>query len=100
MEKTEPIAGTTGLKNVGNSCYMNAVLQSLFHCAPLVKYILSGEADDELKGILAKVKRKEQVYTPFKEFRCDYWTGKHRVMDPSQFKMRQGLVDERWRGRF
>ena len=31
----------TGLRNLGNSCYMNSVLQCLFATAPLVRYILN-----------------------------------------------------------
>jgi ubiquitin C-terminal hydrolase len=77
---------------------MNSVLQSLLHCQPLVNYILNGESDLELKDIQSKVQRKEQVYTPFREFVKEYWTGKHNVMDPGQLKKKQGALDERWKG--
>ncbi|XP_075388419.1 ubiquitin carboxyl-terminal hydrolase 50 [Tenrec ecaudatus] len=61
--------GVTGLRNSGNTCYMNAILQCLCSVSPLVEYFLSG------KYITALRKSCGEVATAFAYLMTDMWLG-------------------------
>lgn len=54
---TSPIGA--GLRNLGNTCYLNSVLQCLVYAPPLANFVLSKEHLERCKRL--KVKRGEKV---------------------------------------
>ncbi|TRY59534.1 hypothetical protein DNTS_012229 [Danionella cerebrum] len=52
--------GLTGMKNIGNSCYMNAALQALSNCPPLTQFFMdcSGLVRTDKKPALCKSYQK------------------------------------------
>jgi len=42
-----PKVGKCGLNNIGNTCYMNSILQLLLHCKPLISFLIRKNALDD-----------------------------------------------------
>ncbi|VDD93746.1 unnamed protein product [Enterobius vermicularis] len=77
--------GFTGLKNLGNTCYMNATLQALFNTLPLRRIFLSQSYLNDINRTNRKGTRGI-CSVAFSALMEAAWSGKYSVINPSFFR--------------
>ncbi|XP_074095668.1 uncharacterized protein LOC141525185 isoform X2 [Cotesia typhae] len=83
--------GTTGLKNLGNSCYMSSIIQCLSNTPILSTYFRDNSYEDDLhrNGNYGK---NSKLVTAFAQVIKSLWTGTIRHISPIELKSTLGSL--------
>ncbi|KAL7546415.1 hypothetical protein ACHAWF_009751 [Thalassiosira exigua] len=85
-----PAEGTVGLHNLGNSCYMNSILQCMNHIKPIVEYFLKGEYLREINGN-NPLGSGGWVAMAYASFLNEIYSGEYSILAPRLMKQIVGL---------
>ena len=90
-------AAKCGLRNVGNTCYMNSVLQCMFNITQLADYFLtySYRQDIKRKNVAGTGGKVAEIFAVLLRA---VWSGQYRYLIPTDMKQIAGEIKEEFAG--
>uniref|UniRef100_A0A0C9QKT9 ubiquitinyl hydrolase 1 n=1 Tax=Fopius arisanus TaxID=64838 RepID=A0A0C9QKT9_9HYME len=85
VDNCNPHPGITGLKNLGNSCYMNSIIQCLSNTAFLAKYFNDNGYQDDL-NTNSDNETRGQIAEEFAQVIKALWRGQYKSIAPRDLK--------------
>lgn len=76
---TNDIPGLCGLRNIGNTCFMNSVIQCLSHTSELSRFL-------KTKTDGRSTTKDQRILVEFAKLIRDMWTANTRSVTPSELK--------------
>lgn len=76
------IQGLCGLRNIGNTCFMNSIIQCLSHTKDLVRYL---RTKSDLRSTTAA--KDSRIVTEFSKLIKEMWNGTNSSVTPSELKL-------------
>ncbi len=88
-------SGLTGIRNLGNTCFMNSIIQCLSMTESLVKFFLSGSFKQDLNRT-NELGFKGEIADEFLIIIQSIWGGHCRIISPRRFKAIIGQFNEQF----
>jgi ubiquitin C-terminal hydrolase len=90
------IRGLNGIRNIGNTCYMNSIIQCMGNILPLTRYLL--EKTEFESDLRRNTKKRELQFGIQWYYMVNKMWNERKILEPFQFKRIFGELDPRVSG--